>query len=58
MNFYDEMDRYLAQAEMDQATLAGAEVHSDADLGLPEGALAAHDATVQGDDQESSDANL
>jgi hypothetical protein len=58
MSFYDETDRYIAQAEMDQATLAGAEVHTDADLGLPEGALAAHDAAVQADDQEPGHADI
>lgn len=58
MNFYDEMDRYIAQADMDQQELAGAEVHTDADLNWPEGAVAAVDAAAQPADEESSDANL
>lgn len=55
MSFYDELDRYIFQAELDRlSVLADAEVHTDADLNWPEGAVAAVDAAAAPDDEPAA----
>ena len=54
MSFYDEMDRYMFQAELDKLAMADAEIHTDADLGWPEGAVAAVDAAAAPDDEPAA----
>ena len=55
MSYYDELDRYIFQADLDRlAALADAEVHTDADLNWPEGAIAAVDAAAAPDDEPAA----
>ena len=55
MNFYDQMDRYMAAAELEELMAQDLETHSDADLGWPEGAVA---AVAQHSVTEADDAGL
>ena len=41
MNFYDQQDRYFALDELNRLMHADTEVHTDEDLGWPEGAVEA-----------------
>lgn len=55
MSYYDELDRYVFQADLDRlAALADAEVHNDADLNWPEGAVAAVDAAAAPDGEPAA----
>lgn len=55
MNFFDQMDRYNAGDELEQLLAQDLETHADADLGWPEGAVA---AVAEHPMPEADDANL
>ena len=58
MNFYDQQVRYFAMGELNRLMHADTEVHTDADLGWPEGAMDALEEHSFPDRPEGSFADI
>jgi hypothetical protein len=58
MNYFDEQDRYFAMDELNRLMHADTEVHTDDDLGWPEGVVAALEEHAFPDRPEGSFADI